>query len=51
MEKELKIEDEKELDDMTSGNPDATGYDSGKIKILKGLEPVREGAILFWIAS
>ena len=42
MEKELKIEDEKELDDMTSGNPDATGYDSGKIKILKGLEPVRE---------
>ena len=42
MEKDIKIEVDAELEEMTSGNPDAEGYDSGKIKILKGLEPVRE---------
>jgi len=43
MEKEIKVEVEEKVDeDSFTGNPDASGYDSGKIKILKGLEPVRE---------
>ena len=32
----------KEIEELTGDNPDAANYGADKIKILKGLEPVRE---------
>lgn len=36
------IDVKKEIEELTGDNPDASNYGADKIKILKGLEPVRE---------
>jgi DNA gyrase subunit B len=36
------IDVKKEIEELTGDNPDASNYGEDKIKILKGLEPVRE---------